>query len=81
MTPIRRWHGRRGAPPRGWCRAGNGLPPHELVLELGRGDKDLKRSLSRALLRLGDDAVARSMRRRPGTGTRRRAFMPARASG
>ncbi|AOZ03816.1 hypothetical protein BKK81_19805 [Cupriavidus sp. USMAHM13] len=31
---------------------------HELVLELGRGDKDLKRSLSRALLRLGDDAVA-----------------------
>lgn len=31
---------------------------HELVRELGRGDKDLKRSLSRALLMLGDDAMA-----------------------
>jgi hypothetical protein len=30
----------------------------ELVRELGRGDKDLKRSLSRALLLLGDDALA-----------------------
>ncbi|WP_155121889.1 MULTISPECIES: hypothetical protein [Burkholderia cepacia complex] len=30
----------------------------ELVRELGRGDKDLKRSLSRALLMLGDDAMA-----------------------
>ena len=31
---------------------------HELVRELGRGDKPLQRSLSRALLMLGDDAVA-----------------------
>lgn len=31
---------------------------HELVRELGRGDKHLQRSLSRALLMLGDDAVA-----------------------
>ena len=30
----------------------------ELVRELGRGDKHLQRSLSRALLMLGDDAVA-----------------------
>jgi hypothetical protein len=31
---------------------------HELIHELGRGDKHLQRSLSRALLMLGDDAVA-----------------------
>ncbi|MGM3274581.1 HEAT repeat domain-containing protein [Ralstonia sp. 24A2] len=31
---------------------------HELIHELGRGDKRLQRSLSRALLMLGDDAVA-----------------------
>ncbi|KHK51913.1 hypothetical protein PI87_20415 [Ralstonia sp. A12] len=31
---------------------------HELVRELGRGDTHLQRSLSRALLMLGDDAVA-----------------------
>ncbi len=48
-----------------WRTAAELVPPlqradlaHELVRALGRGDRDLKRSLSRALLTLGDAAVA-----------------------
>ncbi len=56
--PTPRWPAVRGDPRCPWCRVRIERILHQLVTQLGRGDLETQKSLSRALVALGDDLVS-----------------------